>query len=344
MDIESLAGLAGSDDPEVRGRVAAALGNADGPGALGVLVDLLADRDRRVRMAAVRSIGDLHDRNGVEPLLPLLEENDVELSCTVLAALAQIGDERSFAPIVARLFDVNDDIRKNAAAAAGPLRDARALEPLLMCLDDPVEWVRANSAWSLGFLDCAEAIGPLRDLADSRDTATVRANAVTALGQIGARGACGAEACAAALRFVLEVLDDLAEEPRVRVAALVALAQGFEALCASAPDIAGQTLALSLMLARSCEDDDLRSTAVWALGKTCDAGVAERVGLAPEAIDQALDALGAALHDPAEWCVRYAIEALAAVGGPRSREMLEAFASSDAAAPYAGLCAQALGR
>jgi len=307
--VEELAGLARSDDPEVRGRIASALGTMDDAGALGLLVDMLSDPDHRVRVTAVRSIGDLRDRNGVEPLLPLLEEEDTELTCAVLASLAQIRDERTFAPIVARLFDLNDDIRKNAAAAAGALRDPRALEPLLMCLDDPVEWVRANSAWALGGLDCPEAVSPLVELADSEDTETVRANAVSALGSIAARGKCGAEKTTEALDLVFAVLDDFEELTRVRVAAMIAFAQGFEGICAEYPQLGVQAFAIIEALAED-PDNDLRSTAAWCLGRMCGRGAAARIGIADETVEGVRAILTRLLDDPHEWCVRYAEESL----------------------------------
>lgn len=307
--IEELAGLARSEDPEMRGRVASALGTMGDAVALGLLVDMLSDPDRRVRIAAVRSIGDLRDRSGVEPLLPLLEEDDAELTCAVLASLAQIGDERTFAPIVTRLFDLNDDVRKNAAAATGVLRDPRALEPLLMCLDDPVEWVRANSAWALGGLDCPEAVGPLIELADSQDTETVRANAVSALGSIAARGRCGADEAGEAIELVFAVLDDMSEQTRVRVAAMISFAQGFERICTAFPQLGVRAFAIIEALA-SDSDDDIRSTSAWCLGRMCGQGAAARIGIADEVVEDVRAILTRLLDDPHDWCVRYAEESL----------------------------------
>ena len=310
-EIDGLLAMAGDPDPETRGRVASALGTVGGEGAFGVLVDLLSDADDRVRITAATSLGDLRDPNAVEPLLPLLEEESVELRCAALAALAQIADPRTFAPVVTRLFDTDDDIRRNAAAAVGCLRDPRALEPLLMCLDDHVEWVRANSAWSLGRIGCLEAVGRLQELADSDDTETVRANAVSAIGSLALHAGEGERpAAASALEYVATVLDDEAELPKVRISAMLAVAQAFPHALEVSQDAATGAFGSILALAGSAADDDLRSTAVWSLGEVCGKGRAQKIGMSDEMLALVRDALTVALDDPHEWCRRYAREAL----------------------------------
>ena len=64
--------------------------------------------------------------------------------------------------------------------------------------------------------------------------------------------------------------------------------------------------------------------------------------LGTEAIDSAAQLLINALDDPHEWCVRYAIEALASIGGPCAKEALEAFAASERGSEFSELCSKAL--
>ncbi|MGI6218177.1 MAG: HEAT repeat domain-containing protein [Coriobacteriales bacterium] len=339
-DTEELISQTHDADPEVRGRAAVKLGAVRSQESFGALVDLLGDQDNRVRVAAVRSLGDLGDNNAVEPLLPLLEEQSVEIRCTVMAALAQIGDERAFAPIATRLFDVDDDIRTNAAAAIGKLRDKRAFEPLMMCLDDSVEWVRANSAWSLGLIGCPDALDRLRDLADSHDTPNVRANAVSAIGMLGLDSD-GAEA-ESALEFVLDVLGDESEEPKVRVAAALVFGQSFSIACGKNPEVASAAFSILYSLASKCDDPDLQSTAIWCLGKICTPENVSKLGISHEIIDGVFDLLCASLESGYEWNVRYAIEALSDLGEERCLKAIEEFSSTDGAAPYENLCDQAV--
>lgn len=311
-DIAKIAAMAMDEDAEVRGAAADALGTMDPAASFPLLVDLLGDADRRVRIAAVRSLGNQRAPHAFEVLQPLFEENDAELTCEVLAAFAKIGDARAFAPVVVRLFDVDDAIRQNAAAAVGRLHNPDAYEPLLMCLDDESEWVRANSALSLGQLGCTQAAGRLRKLADSRDTSTVRANAVTALGMLASGGAEGADALFA---FLVEVAGDAAEDTRVRVAAVLALSSGFRELHALGGQLAADALGLVFSLASEEPDDDLRSTCIWALGELCRADLAAELEMDPAAIEQVIALLERSQDDAHEWCARYATEALAKVRG-----------------------------
>ena len=307
-DISSLQQMASSSDPEVRGRVALALGKIEVEQAFTTLLQLLGDSDNRVRITAVHSLGEQGNAHAVEALLPLLEENSVELTCEVMAALAQLGaggNQRAFAPIVARLFDVDDDVRRNAAAAIGPLRDERALEPLLICLNDSVAWVRANAALSLGQLESEDAQDALVNLADSEDEDFVRANAVCGLGAISLR-----QQDADMLDYLLSIADDIGESPQVRVAALLVFAQNFEQAIQIDQSCAAQAFELSQMLVSNCEDDDLRSSAVWAVGQMCNSYAAQNLGLSAEALSNVRQLLQQASLDPYEWCARYAAEAL----------------------------------
>ncbi|MCR5845262.1 MAG: HEAT repeat domain-containing protein [bacterium] len=345
-DLSDLLGMAKNSDPSVRAMVAQSIATIPDPAATTTLIDLLSDADDRVRLAAIYALGASRKAVAIEPLLPLLDDEEpVDIRCATLAALAMIADRRSFAPIAVRLFDVNDEIRKNAAAAIGRLRDGRALEPLLMCLDDEVEWVRANAALSLGQLGRSDPIGRLAQLADSEDTENVRSSAISALGSLGAflidsEDAEEQEASARALDCAYTALDDAVEENKVRVAAQISLADGFERIGQFDAARARSIFALACAISSdSASPDDLRSTAIWSLGKM--ATSASDV-LGAEAIDSTVELLIAALDDPHEWCVRYAIEALANIGGERAKEAVAGFAASEGGARYSELCAKAL--
>ncbi len=356
----ALTEMASSSDPETRGRLAATLGMMQGDRAFGMLVDMLSDSDMRVRATAAMALGQQGSPHAVEALLPLLEEGSAQMTCTVIAALARLGDERSFAPIVSRLFDVDDEVRKNAAGAIGSLRDPRALEPLRMCLGDQVEWVRANSALSLGKIGCPEAVGDLVKLADSADTPLVRANAVSGVGQIGLDAQDG-ELASYSLGYVLDVMGDAGEDDKVRIAAMLVFGESFERACEVAPDIAASAFAAIEDMARgdagnadaagaagaagdagtAGDGADVKSTAIWCLGKACSAQTVEHAGISQDIVDEVFDILNLALHDGSEWCVRYAVEALADLGEPRCAEAIRDFAVH-ADQSYMQLCVAAL--
>ena len=328
--LDGLMEMAKSPDPETRGRLAATLGLMQGDHVFGLLVDMLSDTDMRVRATAAMSLGQQGNPHAVEALLPLFEEGSTQMTCTAIAALARLGDERSFAPIVSRLFDADDEVRKNAAGAIGSLHDARALEPLRMCLGDQVEWVRANSALSLGKIGCPEAMADLVKLADSDDTPLVRANAVSAVGCIGLDGE-GCELCENALRYVLDVMGDPEEDGRVRVAAMLVFGESFDKACAASPDIASVAFVQMENMARgdaSEVDADIRSTAIWCLGKVCSPDILESAGISHAVVDDVFGILREALESSDEWCVRYAVEALANIGEPRCADAIRDFAQS----------------
>jgi HEAT repeat protein len=314
---------------------ARALGGLASTESFAPLVGLLSDSDSRVRAIAAQSIGALHDKRAAELLLPLLEDESPEVVCSALAGLAQTQSERAFAPAVARLFDTNDDIRRNAAAAAGSLKDPRAYEPLRLCLDDEDERVRANAAWALGQIAEPAALEDLRVKTDSDDSDAVRANAVDALVSLAA-APCAAsrpgdalsgaasrpdDALSGAAAFALGVAADGDESPLVRAAALLALAKRPGCLPAEA---LARLQKLSRLIAAGEADDDLRSSAVWTLGRLLD-GFPRPSDLprptafpafpeGPPDLAGTLETLRAALDDPYEWCARYAKEALESQG------------------------------
>ena len=333
--LEILAGMASDPDPEVRGRAAAAMGRTGNIAAVPVLVELIGDADERVRLTAIASLGDVGDPVAVEPLLPLLEEGSTKITCQALAALAKIGDQRVFAPVIARVFDVDDDVRKNAVVAAGCLADPRATEPLLMCLGDDSAEVRASSAWALGKLGSTEAVDALMELSDSGDAEDVRANAVTALANIGLLSIDDdPDSSARALTQVVDVLDDSSEAERVRIAAAIASASIAREAGSSLDLLRSRIEAAFGLLCALGTPEDLRSTCIWGMGRVFE-GSGDAV---------AVSIVSTALDDGGEWSVRYAVEALALIGGQEALRCIESFASSDRSQAYSDLCTRALDR
>jgi HEAT repeat protein len=356
---DHLISLLNDPDPDTRGMVATGLGKIRAVQAVNPLVALLSDNTERVRIAVIRSLGEIGNRTAVEPLLPLLQDPSSEVRAAVLLAFTQLPDERAFGSVVVALFDANDEVRKNAAAAIGGLGDERALEPLLVCLDDSYPWVRANAIWSLGALRLAAATQPLIDLLAVEKDEAVLSNAIVSLGRIGASeglrrvlsvlqdGAQPArQRIAAAIAFgeyyeersvsavaskpVTSTLPEStkaatprhpeqdqtpgisaarADSTRTESAASACASHRAATSKGASPQILQDLRAALLELLRNASDDELRATAAWTLG---------RLPSNPAIVD----ALIAALADPYEWVVSYAVESLALQEDPRALEPL----------------------
>ena len=220
-------------------------------------------------------------KNQMDLLIEFTKDEDPRARATAIAGLAKLADPRGFAPVLVALFDPIDEVRITAATALGVFGDARALEPLAACLGDECEQVAVNCVWALGQIPGREGVAQLVELlADEGAAVAVRTAAATALGE---------RAEAKNRQLAAELLQDGALVDAARAALLPLL---------------------------SCEDDELRATAVWALGHL-------------PANDEAVDALVAALEDPYEWTVRYAIEALANAGDARAVEPLRKLAGDE---------------
>ncbi len=333
-DISEFISLSDDPDPDVRGRVAVALGTMTGDSAkeaLTTLVGMLVDTDERVTAAAIRSLGDLRDPNAIEPMMPILETGSTILKCQVLASMAHIGDSRAFAPVITRVFDTNELVRGNAASAVGALRDPRALEPLLMCLTDDSAQVRANACWSLGKIGCTQAVDRLISIADSNDAESIRANAAGALVDLGSDSRLtddeDIKLAITALNHALDILGDTLEASKVRCAALIGFAQNYVEVFERDFNTATRALEMIFYLASNNEDEDedLKSSAIWALGKVGSKKNAESLGLADETISNMVLILKNALKLNSSWCVKYAVEALGEIGGVEAFQIIKDF-------------------
>lgn len=310
--LEHLISMLDDPDPETRAMVAMGLGRIGDVQAVNPLTGLLSDNTDRVRTAAIFSLGEIGSVTAIEPLMALIQDNSAEVRAAVIMALSQMPDPRAFAPIVISLFDADDEVRRNAAAAIGNLADERALEPLLECLKDPYYWVRANAAWSLGKLKIDAAAQPLIDLFAIEDDDVVRANVLTALGNL---------ATPEAMDAVMAALQAESNSDKTRIAAMLAIADHCDTIdvpCVLDERQLGSISAVIVDVLRKAPEDELRATAAWSLGRL---PLAE--GMA--------DALIAALSDEYEWVRYYSVESLALLGiveaEPEIRRLMES--SSD---------------
>ncbi|MGN0037528.1 MAG: HEAT repeat domain-containing protein [Coriobacteriales bacterium] len=205
-------------------------------------------------------------------------------------------------------FTKDEDPRTRATAIAGlaKVADQRGFAPVLVALFDPVDEVRVTAATALGVFRDPRALEPLAACLDD-PCEQVAVNCVWALGQISGRGG---------IEQLVALLSNGGAPVALRTAAATALGERagsqdpqLAADLLGAPELVDAARGALLQLLGS-DDDELRATAAWALGHL------------PRST-AAVDALVAALKDPYEWTVRYAIEALGNAGDPRAVEPLQ---------------------
>lgn len=301
-------------DAQTRGMVATAFSRVKDPATVEPLIGLLADEDEHVRSAAAQALGFQEDERAVGPLIDAAHNmEDESLRANALAALSRLAHPGSFNTAVAALFDLSDAVRKNAAVAVGKLHDARALEPLVMLLDDENPQVRANAAWALGEIGETGAVDALIARLDRELDAQARQMLFIALGVLATPEAC--ERCLAEATTQLTT-------PNSRIAAMIGAVDAItQHLSDNAATVARQSDRLRPALLSSlagADDNEERATAAWALGHLPDA---------PASHEAALAALIAALDDPYEWVVAYAVESLAILHDARAEKPLRQLAA-----------------
>lgn len=277
----------------------------------GLLVSKQVD-DRRLAATMLGRIDLLPSRN---MLYKLVQDPDRTVTEIALISLGHVGDAGS-APYLAAFYQ--SDVRSlRRAALVGtsqlvsrvPGLQEPLFAPLVTLLFDTDDDVRADATAVLAQLRDARALEPLL-VALTDPVARVRANAIDALSHLDSSEAFD------------RMMGLMADEKDVLVRA-----SAFEGLVRSvsqtglARDITRQRRIVDLALASATDPNgDVRSGAIWALGHV------DHHQLEKSEQDRILATLAAALDDPYEWSVRYALESLACVGTPEAQTLVEEFA------------------
>lgn len=219
-----------------------------------------------------------------------------------------LDPEQSLDMLVEFTKDDDPRTRATAVAALAKVRAPRGFGPVLVTLFDPVDEVRAAAATALGIYGDLRAYEPLvQGLEDPN--VNVAANCVWSMGQL---------ADPRCLDKILEVLGDDGKALQLRRAAATALGER-SSLAGSdlaTDDGAIERSRLALLRTLRSDDGELRASSAWTLGHF-------------PAEERTNEALVELLDDGYAWAVKYAVEALAHVGGASAVEPLEGLARGD---------------
>jgi HEAT repeat protein/MFS family permease len=148
---------------------------------------LKAGRSARASALAARSLGGSRARLASEDLLARLDDPSVVVRDEAINALGEIGDPAAVDPLLERLEHPEAHSVPAIIRSLGLIGDSKALWPLVGLLADDDIHVRAAAARALGELGDRRAVAALKELIQREGSQLVLANAVEALGEIGAR-------------------------------------------------------------------------------------------------------------------------------------------------------------
>lgn len=174
-----LLGALATASPERRIDVLRALAQHGGPQAVESLGHLAGtEGDERVAHAAIDALGQLATADAIGILVELCADPERREAC--VDALAHLGEERAPA-LAAGLCHADRDVRRAMVEALARMKHAAATEQLCTALDDPEPAVRLEAVTALGNLAGHGAQRRLAALAAADSDPTVRRAARAAL-------------------------------------------------------------------------------------------------------------------------------------------------------------------
>jgi cyclophilin family peptidyl-prolyl cis-trans isomerase len=264
---------ASNRSPEVRERVALALGRIQDPASVRLLVSLLSDQEIAVQSAAAFALGQVGSADAVPALSQAAGSANSDVAQRAIVALGKIHAPGTTDRIAGFLRHADPALREAAAFALSRTGDSTAVPPLIAALDDATPAVRGQALHALERLaDPRGAEGALR-LTRDQDPG-VRYFAYRAVGRLG-------DALSADARLG-EALAQGLRESDWRLRAIAARA---------AESTATYLVASELLAALSDPSTNVREAAVAALG-----GIRS---LPPDVESRVRDALAQLSSDPA---------------------------------------------
>ncbi|MFB6268445.1 MAG: HEAT repeat domain-containing protein, partial [Halobacterium sp.] len=201
--------------PEVRARIARALGRVGDPSVAGVLVECLEGQPLKVRREAAESLGRLNGKTALQGLLQVVDDDAEAMRRTAVSSLGQFENAKPVEALVERLGDESDLVRRAAVFSlieilsnvppdrSHELREtivdrmaARSDPSIVASLIEIIEegtqiHQRRNAVWMLGRVageksTKVEAVEALRDVLGEDDD-LLSQFAATGLAEIGGR-------------------------------------------------------------------------------------------------------------------------------------------------------------
>jgi len=279
--VDPLAAAAAKDpNPELRWRVAYALGRIGDRRGAASLRKLSEDKSEMVRAMAARALGDVHDSTAAARLVALLGDSAWRVRVNAAHALGVIQarrDARSLRPL---LKDSNAQVRWEAALSLGAIQDSASIGDLTAALQDPTSGVVQGAAIALLQIRGDQAVGAVAPAIDLLP-GFLRSGLVEALGPV--KGPLALEVLLARARDSTDApqaagaTSGLAKRPQDAAASIPVLrpllgARDFTVVCSAAEALGelGDSVsvpALAALLGRNAtaEDKDVRTSAVTAL-------------------------------------------------------------------------------
>jgi HEAT repeat protein len=261
------------------------------------------DEDNSVKMTAAWALGKIHSEKdkAVDALISALQKKDeyVPVKVEAVKALGNIGSKRAVEALISALQNEAGDVKYKAAEILENIGSERAVVPLISALQQgESDCVRSTAAWVLGKIRSESAVMPLISALHKKDEHyTVRYKAAWALGIIGNKEA---------VEPLISALQDESDGVRCKVAEALGIIGSEEAI---EPLISA--------LQKQDEDNSVKMTAAWALGKIH----------SEKEKDKAVDALISALQKKDEY-VPVKVEAVKALGNIGSKRAVEALISA----------------
>lgn len=175
----------GSEDPEVRARVANTLGTIESPRGVDLLVPLVRDdADAGVREQAAWALGMIESAAAVPALTSATEDAVDGVREQAAWALGMIESADGVDALLALLGDGNADVRNQAAWGLGMIESSDAVSGLAAAFADETSVeVRSQIIWALGMIEDRESADTIVDALEDPDPG-VRKQALWALGQV----------------------------------------------------------------------------------------------------------------------------------------------------------------
>jgi HEAT repeat protein len=329
--------LEGMSDPDERLRDVAAVGLAsmESDRALASLIAAASHTSPRTRSAAVRALGQIANAPLANACLRrALADEDAWVRYYACQSLSRLKDEQATDAIGALLKDSAGHVRVAAIEALARLRGDKALEALHTAADSPDADLQRAALLGIGAVKNPSSVPVVRRALSSSDGAT-RLVALSALAEFGER---------AALSGIREAMTDADESVRSAAIALLASLRGLEAtqaLLAAIENPALHDRALSA-LATPVEG---RVEGLGAALRTASADMVPHIvsALARMRRADSLAALEDAFGGTSAPTRRAIAPALAALGMPSARKLLELAAEGDDDPQVRDVCAALLG-